>query len=112
GKFHIYDLTTPNWPHGQVVDGEPTATIMNTFFEEVARYPEGEVRYTLPGGAAGVAPTTGKTKWYEWVGYAGLAIAAVGLALVTAGASIPATVCFAAGALAGGVSAAGHLADT
>jgi hypothetical protein len=86
--------------------------MMNTFFEEVARYPEGEVRYTLPGGAAGVAPTTGKTKWYEWVGYAGLAIAAVGLALLTAGASIPATVCFAAGAVAGGVSAGGHLVDT
>ncbi|HEX3475671.1 MAG TPA: hypothetical protein VHT91_11645, partial [Kofleriaceae bacterium] len=63
-------------------------------------------------GAAGVAPTTGKTKWYEWVGYAGLAIAAVGLALVTAGASIPATICFAAGAVAGGISAGGHLADT
>jgi hypothetical protein len=112
GKFHLYDLTTPSRPHEQVVDAEPTATMMNTFFEEVARYPEGEVRYTLPGGSAGVAPTTGKTKWYEWVGYAGLAIAAVGLALLTAGASIPATVCFAAGAVAGGLSAGGHLADT
>jgi hypothetical protein len=79
GKFHIYDLTTPSRPHEQTVDGTPTAAMMNTFFEEVARYPEGEVRYTRPGGAAGVAPTTGKTKWYEWVGYAGLAIAAVGL---------------------------------
>lgn len=112
GKFHIYDLTTPGRPHEQTVDGTPTAAMMNTFFEEVARYPEGEVRYTLPGGAAGVAPTTGKTKWYEWVGYAGLAVAAVGLALLSAGASIPATVCFAAGAVAGGVSAGGHLADT
>ena len=112
GKFHIYDLTTPSRPHEQAVDGEPTAAMMNTFFEEVARYPEGEVRYMLPGGAAGVAPTTGKTKWYEWVGYAGLAIAAVGLAVLTAGASVAATVCFAAGAVAGGVSAGGHLADT
>lgn len=94
------------------IDGQPTAAMVNTFFEEVARYPEGEVRYTLPGGAGGVAPTTGKTKWYEWVGYAGLAIAAVGLALLSAGASIPATVCFAAGAVAGGVSAGGHLVDT
>ena len=112
GKFHLYDLTTPSRPHEQTVDGQPTAAMMSTFFEEVARYPEGEVRYTLPGGTAGVAPTTGKTKWYEWVGYAGLAIAAVGLAFLTAGASIPATVCFAAGAVAGGVSAGGHLADT
>jgi hypothetical protein len=112
GKFHIHDLTTPSRPHEQTVDGEPTAAMMNTFFEEVARYPEGEVRYTLPGGSAGVAPTTGKTKWYEWVGYAGLAIAAVGLAALTAGASVAATVCFAAGAVAGGVSAGGHLADT
>jgi hypothetical protein len=112
GKFHLYDLTTPSRPHEQTVDGQPTAAVMNTFFEEVARYPEGEVRYTLPGGGSGVAPTTGKTKWYEWVGYAGLAVAAVGLALLTAGASIPATVCFAAGAVAGGVSAGGHLADT
>jgi hypothetical protein len=112
GKFHIYDLTTPSRPHEQTVDGQPTAAMMNTFFEEVARYPEGEVRYTLPGGVAGVAPTTGKTKWYEWVGYAGLAIAAVGLAFLTASASIPGTVCFAAGAVAGGVSAGGHLADT
>lgn len=112
GKFHIHDLTTPSRPHEQTVDGEPTAAMMNTFFEEVARYPEGEVRYTLPGGTAGVAPTTGKTKWYEWVGYAGLAIAAVGLAVLTAGASVAATVCFAAGAVAGGVSAGGHLADT
>ena len=112
GRFHIYDLTTPSRPHEQTVDGQPTAAMMNTFFEEVARYPEGEVRYTLPGGTAGVAPTTGTTKWYEWVGYAGLAIAAVGLALLSAGASIPATVCFAAGAVAGGVSAGGHLADT
>jgi hypothetical protein len=112
GKFHLYDLTTPSRPHEQIVDREPTAAMMNTFFEEVARYPEGEVRYTLPGGPAGVAPTTGKTKWYEWVGYAGLAIAAVGLAFLTAGASIPATVCFAAGAIAGGASAAGHLVDT
>ena len=112
GKFHLYDLTTPSRPHEQIVDGEPTAAMMNAFFEEVARYPEGEVRYTLPVGAAGVAPTTGKTKWYEWVGYAGLAIAAVGLALVTAGASVPATVCFAAGAVAGGISAGGHLVNT
>ena len=112
GKFHLYDLTTPSRPHEQAVDGQLTAAVMNTFFEEVARYPEGTVRYTLPGGATGVAPTTGKTKWYEWVGYAGLAIAAVGLALLTAGASIPATTCFAAGAVAGGVSAGGHLADT
>jgi Novel toxin 21/Domain of unknown function (DUF4157) len=112
GKFHLYDLTTPSRPHEQTVDGPPTAAMMSTFFEEVARYPEGEVRFTLPGGAAGVAPTTGKTKWYEWVAYAGLAIAAVGLAFLTAGASIPATVCFAAGAVAGGVSAAGHLVDT
>jgi hypothetical protein len=112
GKFHVYDLTTPGRPHEQTMDGQPTAAVLNTFFEEVARYPEGEVRYTLPGGGSGVAPTTGKTKWYEWVGYAGLAIAAVGLALLTAGASIPATVCFAAGAVAGGVSAGGHLADT
>ena len=81
---------------------------MSTFFEDVARYPEGEVRYTLPGSASGVAVTTGKTKWYEWVGYAGLAIAGVALALVTAGASIPATVRFAAGAIAGGASATGH----
>jgi hypothetical protein len=80
GKFHIYDLTTPSRPHEQAVDSQPTAAMMNTFFEEVARYPEGEVRYTLPGGTSGVAPTTGKTKWYEWVGYAGLAIAAVGCA--------------------------------
>ncbi len=112
GKFHIYDLTTPSRPHEQTVDGQPTAAMMNTFFEDVARYPEEEVHYTLPGGAAGVAPTTGKTKWYEWVGYAGLAIAAVGLALLSAGASIPATVCFAAGAVAGGISASGHLVDT
>jgi hypothetical protein len=112
GKFHLYDLTTPGRPHEQVVDSQPTAAMMATFFEEVARYPEGEVRYTLPGGSAGVAPTTGKTKWYEWIGYAGLAVAAVGLALLTAGASIPATVCFAAGAVAGGLSAGGHLVDT
>jgi hypothetical protein len=112
GKFHIHDLTTPGRPHEQAVDGQPTALVMNTFFEDVARYPEGEVRYTLPGGGSGVAPTTGKTKWYEWVGYAGLAIAAVGLALLTAGASVPATVCFAAGAVAGGLSAGGHLVDT
>jgi hypothetical protein len=112
GKYHVHDLTTPGRPHEQTMDGQPTAAALNTFFEEVARYPEGEVRYTLPGGSSGVAPTTGKTKWYEWVGYAGLAIAAVGLALLTAGASIPATVCFVAGAVAGGVSAGGHLADT
>ncbi|HEX8112293.1 MAG TPA: DUF4157 domain-containing protein, partial [Kofleriaceae bacterium] len=112
GKFHIYDLTTPSRPHEQTIDGQPTAAMMNTFFEEVARYPEGEVRYTLPGGTAGTAPTTGKTKWSEWGGYAGLAIAAVGLALLSAGASIPATVCFAAGAVAGGVSSGGHLVDT
>jgi hypothetical protein len=112
GKFHLYDLTTPGRPHEQTVDGQPTAAMMNTFFEDVARYPEGEVRYALPGGAGGVAPTTGKTKWYEWVGYAGLAVAAVGVGLLTAGASVPATVCFAAGAIAGGVSAGGHLVDT
>jgi Domain of unknown function (DUF4157)/CdiA C-terminal tRNase domain len=112
GKFHLYDLTTPGRPHAQAIVGPPTTATLNTFFEEVARYPEGEVRYTLPDGAARVAPTTGKTKWYEWVGYAGLAIAAIGLALLTAGASIPATVCFAAGAAAGSVSAGGHLVDT
>jgi len=112
GKFHLYDLTTPGRPQEQTLDGEPTAAMMNTFFEEVARYPEGEVRYTLPSGAAGVAPTTGKIKWYEWLGYAGMAVAAVGLAFLTLGASIPATVCFTAGATAGAVSAAGHLVDT
>jgi hypothetical protein len=114
GKFHIYDLTTPGRPQEQKVDLEPTAALLNTFFEEVARYPEGAVHYTLPGGADGVAPTTGKTKWYEWAGYAGLLLAGAGLALFTGGASfaVAANVCFAAGAIAGGVSAAGHLADT
>jgi hypothetical protein len=112
GRFHLHDLTTPSRPREQTVDGPPTAATMATFFEEVARYPEGEVRYVLPGGTGGVAPTTGKTKWYEWVGYAGLAVAAVGLGLLTAGASIPATVCFAAGSIAGGISASGHLVDT
>ena len=112
GKFHLYDLTTPSRPHEQTTEGEPTAAMMCAFFEEVARYPEGNVQYTLPGGAGGVAPTTGKIKWYEWLGYAGMALAVVGLAVLTAGASIPATVCFAAGALAGGVSAAGHLVDS
>jgi len=112
GKFHLYDLTTPSQPHEQTTEGEPTAAMMSAFFEEVARYPEGNVQYTLPGGAGGVAPTTGRIKWYEWLGYAGMALAAVGLAVLTAGASIPATVCFAAGALAGGVSAAGHLVDS
>jgi hypothetical protein len=112
GKFHIYDLTAPSQPHEQVVDRQPTAVMMNTFFEEVARYPKGEVRFQLPGGAGGVAPTTGKVKWYEWAGYAGLAVAAVGLAFFTAGASVPATVCFAAGTLAGGIAAGGHLVDS
>lgn len=112
GKHHLYDLTTPSRPHEQALEGAPTAAAIATFFEDVARYPEGEVRYTLPGGGAGVAPTTGKTKWYEWVGYAGLALAGIGLALLSGGASVLATYCFAAGALAGGVSASGHLADT
>jgi hypothetical protein len=112
GKYHLYDLTTPSRPHEQTIDGQPTAVMMNSFFEEVARYPVGEVRYTLPDGGSGVAATTGKTKWYEWVGYAGLALAAVGLAVLSAGASVPATYCFAAGALLGSVSAAGHLVDT
>ena len=111
-RFHLYDLTTPGRPHEQTIEGAPTAAIMNTFFEDVARYPEGEVRYVLPGGGASVAPTTGKTKWYEWVGYAGLVAAGLGLALLTGGASIAATVCFAAGTVAGGVSAGGHLVDT
>ena len=68
GKFHLYDLTTPSNPREQTIDGPPTAAVMNTFFEDIARYPEGEVHYTLPSGTAGVATTTGKTKWYEWVG--------------------------------------------
>jgi hypothetical protein len=112
GKYHLYDLTTPSHPTEQVISGPPTAAMMNTFFEEVARYPEGEVRYMLRGGAGGVAATSGKIKWYEWVGYAGMAVAAVGLAFLTAGASVPATVCFATGAIAGGLSAGGHLVDT
>lgn len=112
GKFHVHDLTTPPRPHAQVLDGAPSVAAMNRFFEEVARYPEGTVRYVLPDGGEGSVQTTGKTKWFEWAGYAGLAIAAAGLALATAGASVPATVCFAAGAIAGGVSAVGHLVDS
>jgi hypothetical protein len=112
GKTHLYDLTAVSQPREQVVAGQPTADIMNTFFEEVARYPKGSVHYTLPSGGSGVAPTTGKLKWYEWVGIAGLVLAGVGLVVLTAGASVPATVIFATGAVAGGVSAAGHLADS
>jgi len=111
GKVHLYDVTAPNQPREQTIEGAPTAAAMATFFEEVARYPKGQVNFQLPGGS-GVAPTTGKIKWYEWIGYVGLAVAAVGLALATAGASVPATVCFAAGAIAGGVSAGGHLLDS
>lgn len=112
GRYHLRDLTTPSRPHEQELDGPPTAARLATFFEEVARYPLGRVRVNLPSGEIATAATTGKTKWYEWVAYAGLALAGVGLALVTAGASIPATVCFAAGAIAGGVSAGGHLVDS
>ncbi|HET9622332.1 MAG TPA: hypothetical protein VFP84_13260 [Kofleriaceae bacterium] len=112
GKVHLFDLTTPGRPHAQIVDASPSAAMLGTFFEDVARYPEGEIRFVLPDGAAGAAATTGKTRWYEWVGYAGLALAAVGLAALTAGASVPATLCFAAGAVAGGAAAGGHLADT
>lgn len=112
GKVHLYDLTTPGRVHEQVISGPPTAATLDTFFEHVARYPEGEVRYLVPGGSSGAVRTTGKTRWYEWLGYAGLAVAAAGVALLTGGASVPATVCFAAGALAAGVSGAGHLVDT
>ena len=119
GKVHLYDVTTGR-PQEQTIDGPPTAATMQTFFEEVARYPKGSVRYTLPDGAIGVSNTSGKTKWYEWVAYAGLVVAGVGLTLaggvglglLAEGASTIATVCFAGGALAGGVSAGGHLADT
>jgi hypothetical protein len=112
GRTHLYDLTAATQPREQIIAGEPTAAAMNTFFEEVARYPKGSVHYSLPSGGGGVAPTTGKLKWYEWVGIAGLVIAGVGLVVLSAGASIPATVIFATGAVAGGVSAAGHLADS
>lgn len=112
GKYHLRDLTTPSRPHEQALDGPPTAARLATFFEEVARYPRGTVRARLSSGETAIAATSGKTKWYEWAAYAGLALAGVGLALVTAGASIPATVCFAAGAIAGGVSAGGHLVDS
>jgi hypothetical protein len=112
GRTHLYDLTAPSHPREQIVDGQPTAEIMNRFFEEVARYPRGSVHYTLPSGGSGVAPTTGNLTWYEWLGLAGLVLAGVGLVVLTAGASIPATVIFATGAVAGGVSAAGHLAHS
>src|SRR5262245_43200024 len=112
GKLHLYDLTRPGDVHEQSVDSPLTADIMHTFFEDVARYPKGQVHYTLPGGGDGVAATTGDKKWYEWFGIAALVIAGVGLAVLTAGYSIPATVIFAVGAAAGGVAAAGDLIDS
>src|SRR6185436_12191050 len=51
GRTHLYDLTAPSQPREQIVNGQPSAAIMNTFFEEVARYPKGQVVFTLPGGA-------------------------------------------------------------
>jgi hypothetical protein len=95
GKFHLYDLTTPSRPTSRPLTPQPTAANMATLFEEVARYPEGLVRYTLLGVA--VAPTTGKQDQVVRVGWLRRARDRRGRPRpVHRWRRIPATVCFAA----------------
>lgn len=109
-KWVIKDLTNPKEPAGKEY---PTLSgdSLHDLLEEGSRLPAGSVYYRLPLGESGVVTTTGKRKWYEWLGLIGLGLGVIGLGLLTLGASVPATAVLLSGSVVGAVSAAGDLSD-
>ena len=78
------------------VKGEAEGPIPTELFENLnskLRFPKGALYYRVPNEASyRILRTTEPMEWADWLRYAAMAGIAVGLALSTAGASIPATV--------------------
>jgi len=130
-KWYIRDLTNPEKPFDGSATPEykrvcnpavdrPDDVPPHSLFEQLndsAKYPKGLIRYQIPGTHwADQVKCTADKKWYQWVQEIGLAIAAVGLILATAGAAgglvaLVGSYCMAGAMVAGAVGAAGELAD-
>ena len=128
--WRIRDLTNPEKPFdgsagskeyrrvdNPAVDRPPDVPPHNLFkqLDDKKKYPKGLIRYEIPGTRwADQVVCHAEKKWYEWVQDIGLAVAAIGLGLVTFGTGTVAVVgsyALAASALAGAVAAGGELAD-
>ena len=76
--------------------GEAEGPIPTELFENLnskLRFPKGALYYRVPNEASyRILRTTEPMEWADWLRYAAMAGVAVGMALSTAGASIPATV--------------------
>jgi hypothetical protein len=129
GRWTVRDLTNPEKPfdcHGDPeyrrVDkagDRPRWFPPHHVFEQLndkKKFAKGIIRYQFPdSGHHGTVVCEAKKKWHEWVQDIGLAVAMVGLAMVTLGAGTVVAVygsyVLAASAIAGAVAAGGELAD-
>lgn len=97
------DLTTIRQQKQNRVSGTPDQ-IPEALFAELntrLRFPKGHLLYQVPGESSyEIMETTGEMSWHEWLSWAGTALLILGAAVATGGASVPATMLIATGALA------------
>ncbi|HEU5061074.1 MAG TPA: hypothetical protein VFU21_31300, partial [Kofleriaceae bacterium] len=114
---HVPDPTTGGGRYQMVpAEGFQPPPALFKQLDDKKKFPKGLIRYQTPGehGRSDQVVCHANKKWYEWVAEIGLALAAIGLALVTFGAGTVAVIgswVLAASAIASAVAAGGELAD-
>ncbi|HEY3703792.1 MAG TPA: DUF4157 domain-containing protein [Terracidiphilus sp.] len=93
GKWNLVDVTTPQQVKVTSGSGGNADTPDMGIFQDLnskLRFPKGRIYFSLPDGTNWVQACTEPRRLSEFLTWIGLGVAAVGLAIVTAGASIPA----------------------
>ena len=115
GKWKLRDLTStlePKENEESAEEGKPAPLpALMRHLDSKLRFPKGLVSWRAPDGQAGEQRTTEARSFSEWLTLAGIVLAAVGLALATAGASTAATGFIIASSLTGAVAAAAAMGE-
>jgi hypothetical protein len=119
-KWHLKDLHNPAEMLGDVeVDKGSEDKPPHALFEKLnhrKRFPRGVIHYQIPGGRGDKVTTTEEKKWHDYLQEIAMVVAVIGLAIsavATAGTSLAVFggYVLTASAIAGGVAAAGDIAD-
>jgi hypothetical protein len=107
--WNLADITTPQQVKVTSGSGGSADTPDMSIFSDVnskLRFPTGRIYFYLPDGTSWLQECTEPWRLSEWLTWIGIGIAAIGLAIVTLGASIPAELIIIGGAVgvAAGVS--------
>ena len=93
GEWNLVDITTPHQVKVTSGSGGTFDSPDMSIFADVnskLRFPDGRIEFYLPNGTAWRQVCNTPWRLSEWLSWIGIGIAAIGLAIVTMGASIPA----------------------